>query len=86
MKQILTKLYTDTASQLVDDILDTYEEQDFCIVNFLYFANIVSQEVFSENKEKTEKQREYKKILLKADFLLPDGIAVQIFYFFARFF
>jgi UDP-N-acetyl-D-mannosaminuronic acid transferase (WecB/TagA/CpsF family) len=83
MKSTLTKLYTDQAPQLVDDILDTYQQQQFCIINFIYFANVVSQEVFSESKDKTEKQKEYKKILLKSDFLLPDGIAVQVFYYLA---
>ena len=28
-----------------------------------------------------EKEKEYKKLILKADFLLPDGIALQIFYY-----
>lgn len=86
MKSILSKLYTDNASDLVDDILETQQEQGFCIINFLYFANIVSQKVFEENKDKTEKQVEYKKILLKGDFLLPDGIALQIYYWLANFF
>ena len=86
MKPILNKLYIGTSPELVDDILETYEDQKFCIVNFLYFANIVSQEVFSESKDQTEKQREYKKILLKADYLLPDGIALQTYYFLANLF
>jgi exopolysaccharide biosynthesis WecB/TagA/CpsF family protein len=86
MKSILSKLSTGTAPLLVNDILKTYEEQSFCIVNFLYFAQVVSQKLFSESKDKTEKQREYKKILLKSDYLLPDGIALQIFYYFANVF
>ncbi|MDR2540577.1 MAG: WecB/TagA/CpsF family glycosyltransferase [Candidatus Peribacteria bacterium] len=86
MKSILTKFYTGTASQLVDDLLDTYQDQHFAVINFLYFAQIVNQELFSESKDLTEKQREYKKILLKSDYLLPDGIALQIFYFLANFF
>ncbi|MDR2191018.1 MAG: WecB/TagA/CpsF family glycosyltransferase [Candidatus Peribacteria bacterium] len=83
MKSILSKCYTGTAPQLVDDMLKTYEEERFCIVNFLYFSQIVSQKLFKDKKDKTEKQLEYKKILLKADYLLPDGIALQIFYFLA---
>jgi UDP-N-acetyl-D-mannosaminuronic acid transferase (WecB/TagA/CpsF family) len=86
MKSILSKLYTGTAPKLIDDILETYEEETFCIVNFLYFSQIVSQKLFDEGKDKTEKQREYKKILLKADYLLPDGIALQIFYYLATVF
>jgi N-acetylglucosaminyldiphosphoundecaprenol N-acetyl-beta-D-mannosaminyltransferase len=86
MKSILNKLYTGTAPQLVDDILDTYGEQHFSIINFLYFAPIVSQQLFSDPKNKTETQKEYKKILLKSDYLLPDGIALQIFYYLANVF
>ncbi|MDR0607845.1 MAG: WecB/TagA/CpsF family glycosyltransferase [Candidatus Peribacteria bacterium] len=86
MKSILTKFYTGTAPQLVDDLLDTYQDQRFAVVNFLYFAQIVSQQIFADTREQTEKQREYKKILLKADYLLPDGIALQIFYFLANLF
>ncbi|MDR3169631.1 MAG: WecB/TagA/CpsF family glycosyltransferase [Candidatus Peribacteria bacterium] len=86
MKSILTKFYTGTAPQLVDDLLDTYQDQHFAVVNFLYFAQIVSQALFSDTKQQTEKHKEYKKILLKADYLLPDGIALQIFYYLANFF
>jgi UDP-N-acetyl-D-mannosaminuronic acid transferase (WecB/TagA/CpsF family) len=86
MKSILSKCYTGTRASLVDDLLNRYEEQSFAIVNFLYFAQIVSQRLFEEGKDKTEKQREYKKILLKADYLLPDGIALQIFYYLANLF
>jgi UDP-N-acetyl-D-mannosaminuronic acid transferase (WecB/TagA/CpsF family) len=52
-------------------------------VNYIYFSQIVSQHVFSSAKKKTEKEKEYKKLLLKADFLLPDGIALQVFYYLA---
>lgn len=86
MKSILNKLYTGTKEDLVEDILETYDEQKFAIVDFLYFANIVAQRVFEESKDKTEKQWEYKKILLKGDYLLPDGIALQVFYRLANIF
>ncbi|MDD2537128.1 MAG: WecB/TagA/CpsF family glycosyltransferase [Candidatus Absconditabacteria bacterium] len=86
MQTVLNKLYTGDYPQLVNDILKTYDEEGFCVINFLYFSNIVAQKLFYESKEQTEKQREYKKILLKADYLLPDGIAVQIFYYLATFF
>jgi UDP-N-acetyl-D-mannosaminuronic acid transferase (WecB/TagA/CpsF family) len=79
MQSILEKIYTGTADEAVSEILEAYQQEDFSVVNFVYFANIVSQSLFSD-KDKTEKEREYKKILLKSDFLLPDGIALQIFY------
>jgi len=127
-------------------ILETFEEQKYCIVDFLYFATIVSQYLFSEDPlsdiklkiKKNEKNlkkinklkyklykflffkkkyiKDSKKIslkpnsllykdlypeqskyliwgldnmkmtdfkfsLLKSDFLMPDGIALQLFYF-----
>jgi hypothetical protein len=52
-------------------------------VNFIYFSQLVSQHVFSTAKKKTEKEKEYKKLILKSDFLLPDGIALQVFYYLA---
>lgn len=85
MKQSLEKLFTGSYDDAVNAILTTYQQENFCIVNFIYFANIVGQKLF-ENKNKTEKEKEYKKILLKSDFLLPDGIAIQIFYAIAKFF
>ncbi len=50
MKSILDKLYTGTAETLVEDIIDTYQENGSCIVNFIYFANIVAQRLFENNK------------------------------------
>lgn len=85
MQSLFHKLYTASKEQAVHDILITYHQERFSVVNFIYFANIVGQRLFSE-KDKTEKEREYKKILLKSDFLLPDGIALQVFYFFAKLF
>ena len=85
MDSILDKIYTQSADNAVSDILGTYQQEEFAVVNFIYFANIVSQSLFSDAKEKTEKQREYKKILLKSDYLLPDGIALQIFYACAKY-
>ena len=61
MDSILDKIYTQSADNAVSDILGTYQQEEFAVVNFIYFANIVSQSLFSDAKEKTEKQREYKK-------------------------
>ena len=59
MQSILEKIYTGTADEAVSEILETYQQEDFSVVNFVYFANIVSQSLFSD-KDKTEKEREYK--------------------------
>lgn len=79
MELILQKIFKKSSEEAAKEILQCYEQQESAIVNFLYFSNIVSHQLFSD-KDKTEKQREYKKILLKSDFLMPDGIALQTFY------
>jgi exopolysaccharide biosynthesis WecB/TagA/CpsF family protein len=86
MKSILQKFSTTDAQETADNIVNVYSNQWHCIVNFLYFAQIVSQHVFSTAKKKTEKEKEYKKILLKWDFLLPDGLSLQTFYRMANIF
>jgi N-acetylglucosaminyldiphosphoundecaprenol N-acetyl-beta-D-mannosaminyltransferase len=83
MKSTLQKLSTTNFAETSDDIISVYNDQWHCVVNYIYFSQIVSQHVFSSAKKKTEKEKEYKKLLLKADFLLPDGIALQVFYYLA---
>jgi len=84
MNEILQKLYPYSRDQAINDILSFYDQEESVVVNFIYFANIVSHRLFDQTA-KTEKLKEYKKILLKSDFLLPDGIALQIFYYVAHF-
>lgn len=79
MKEILEKLYPYSANKAVDDILNTYDNQKYVIWNFIYFAVIEQQKLFSNGKKTTE-QKEYKKYLLNSDFLFPDWIALQTFY------
>ena len=84
MKSILQKFSTTDAQTTTDNIVDVYDNQWYCVVNFIYFSQIVSQHIFSStNKKRTEKEKEYRKLLLKGDFLLPDWIALQIFYYLA---
>lgn len=83
MKSTLQKISTADATQTVDEITNVYNNQWYCVVNYIYFSQLVSQRVFSPTKKKTEKEKEYKKLILKSDFLLPDWIALQVFYYFA---
>jgi len=83
MYSILEKLFTWNSEQASEQIVNQYQKDWFAIVNFIYFAVIVAQNLFSTRK-KTNVQKEYKRIILKSDFLLPDGIALQVFYFVAR--
>lgn len=79
MEEILNKIYTNDKYRLTSDILSLHEKQGFVVSNFLYFAIIKMQKLIESGK-KTTIQKEYKKALLKWDFLLPDGIALQLFY------
>jgi len=67
---------------LVDTILNTYERQHYCIISYLYFAPIVTHRVFAGPQNSNQKM--YKHHLLENDFLLMDGIALQVFYCIAR--
>ena len=66
MQSILDKLYDKTRDDAISEILLLYDQGEAVVVNFLYFAVIASQNLF-EDGEKTEKEKEYKKILLKSD-------------------
>jgi len=84
MKSTLQKISTTNTQETIDNIVNVYNNQWHCVVNFIYFSQIVSQHVFSStNKKRTEKEKEYRKLLLKSDFLLPDWIALQVFYYLA---
>ena len=79
MQEILNKLYPYKKNKAVNDILKSYEKNGFVVSNFLYFAIIKVQKLF-ESTKKTTTQKEYKKAIIKWDFLFPDGIALQTFY------
>jgi UDP-N-acetyl-D-mannosaminuronic acid transferase (WecB/TagA/CpsF family) len=83
MKEILQKIYYNNSNQAVDHILNLYEKQWFVISNFIYFSIIKEQKLF-ESTKKTNTQKEYYKAIIRWDFLLPDGIALQIFYYLAQ--
>ena len=79
MQDILTKIYPYTPKQAVSAILKSYEKNGFVVSNFVYFAVIKVQKLF-ESTKKTTRQKEYKKAIMKWNFLLPDGVALQTFY------
>ena len=83
MKETLEKLFTWTREDACEKILQKYSTQGRATVNFLYFSIVTAQKVFEENSKKTANQKEYKKAIMNADFLLPDWIALQVYYFFA---
>lgn len=95
MKTVLEKLYQKDEKNLMNEILYNYEHNSSVVVNFVYFSLVVAHKLFidgssistwNKNIKKTVIQKNYRKALLKWDFLLPDGIALQIFNFLAKIF
>lgn len=73
---MLEKLYRDDTTQVLEDIVNCYKQKGFAVVNFLYFANAIQFHLF-ENPT-LPKDKEYENALRAGDFLLPDGIALQV--------
>lgn len=73
---ILEKIYKFDKKQALKDILKTYKEKWFLVVNYLYFANLVSNEIISGKNI----NKEYFSSLETWDFLLPDWIALKLYY------
>lgn len=73
---ILEKIYKNNTKEAFKDIIKKYKEQWFWVVNYLYFANLVSNGIISWKKV----NREFLEALGAWDFLLPDGIALQLYY------
>jgi|GEM_PF-1868217 len=71
------KLYQGEKEQAINDIFEKHDKQGYAIVNFLYFANAMKRRLFEEPRNC--KDTEYKQALLNADFLLADGIALQVY-------
>lgn len=73
---IFTKIYKSNKKQALKDIIKKYKENWFWVVNYLYFANLVSSGIIGKKKVNTS----FLRALEKGDFLLPDGIALQMYY------
>lgn len=72
---MLEKIYKFDKKQALKDILKNYKEKWFLVVNYLYFANLVSNWILSGKNV----NKEYLKSLENWDFLLPDGIALKLY-------
>jgi len=103
MQTILDKVFLGDSYNACERILETYYKQDFCIVNYIYFANIAGKKLFKTYKLDSDPgafknlllagykrfsldkiNGIYKQALIDWDLLLPDGIALQIYYYLAR--
>lgn len=76
MNPILQKLYRNDTTKAIEDILTHYAHRWFAVVNFLYFANAMKYHLFENLQQQID--FDYSDALLQSDFLLPDGIALQL--------
>lgn len=77
MDAVIKKLYQGDSAELIHELITVYQSKGHAVVNFLYFANAMQYKLFEKAKE-SPKARKYKESLLESDFLLPDGIALQL--------
>ncbi len=73
---ILEKIYKKNTQKAFKEIIKKYKEQWFWVVHYLYFANLISNGIIGNKKV----NREFLEALKICDFLLPDGIALQLYY------
>jgi len=72
MSDLINKIFLWTKEEISKQILDFYKKNNYCIVNFIYFANL--HKFIIKNTDK-----KYLQALEKWSFLLPDGIALKIY-------
>lgn len=75
---ILNTLTLEEKENVSKKILQTYNKKGVCIVHFLYFANIILNNL--NDDKKNLKRESYHDSLTRSDFLLPDGIALRTLY------
>jgi len=73
---ILKRIFTQDKTKAFEEIIKIYKEKWFCLVNYLYFANLVSNGIIWNKKLNNN----FLDSLEIGDFLLPDGIALNLYY------
>ncbi len=74
IKQLSEKIYKYDQNKAIEDILNIYKIKKFTVINFLYFFNLL------KILEKKHWYKEYYESLISSDFVLPDGIALNLFF------
>lgn len=73
--KIFEKIYTWNSTKVLNEILTVYEQKKYLVVNYLYFANLISTWILG-NKPLN---KDFLSSLEEGDFLLPDGIALKLY-------
>ena len=76
--KILNKLSLCDRDHLIDSIIHHYHDHGWVVVHFIYFASLLN--ILKENDERMKNSIGYSQALISADFLLPDGIALALYY------
>ncbi len=74
----LTHLFRGQRDEAKEHIIKQYTRQWSAVVNFLYFANVMRGRLIESKTQ--SRQADYAQALQESDFLLPDGIALQVLY------
>lgn len=82
MYDIIKKLYPSSRDQLIKDILNQYRKKRTSIISYIYGATMVKYDLLWQWKSFV--WHNIKNILLDADFLLPDGVAIRTMYYIGR--
>jgi UDP-N-acetyl-D-mannosaminuronic acid transferase (WecB/TagA/CpsF family) len=67
------KLSPLSQEEIISSLFSHYKKEKYGIVHYLYFANIIANNLLKDENS------EYFSSLQNADFLLPDGIALELF-------
>lgn len=81
---MLDTLYPRTSEAFIDELDVLYKKNEYAVVNFLYFANAVQYHLLEDESSQTIDDKRYASALNESDFLLPDGIALQVWSYFSR--
>lgn len=82
--RIINHFYQYNQKKLVQDIMNMYYKQDFCIINYIYGAILVNQDLVG--RWKTYNNVSMQQVFEDSDFLLPDGAAIRTMYAIGRLF
>ena len=74
----LTHLFRGKRDEAKEQILAQYTRNGSAVVNFLYFANVMRGRLIESKTQ--PRQADYAQALQESDFLLADGIALQVLY------
>jgi exopolysaccharide biosynthesis WecB/TagA/CpsF family protein len=76
--KILNKLSLSKRDHLIHSIIHHYQDRRWIVVHFLYFASLLT--ILKGQEKKDDQSLPYSQALISADFLLPDGIALALYY------